>query len=352
MSNIKKLLKNFSFVTIGTFGSQLLLLLATIRIAKIYGPELFGEFSFLLVQRLLLANIAGLGLRYVLIRTISTINRGEESHKVFPALLINILSSFPVLIIYLVYNRYLGSLSLYAVLLLIISSLVLNLWETIESIYYGRQAMLIPSLIKLFNGSIWCLMVYTIPISKISTSNLFLIFILINFGALVILIIDTFRKRFLRFISVNMISSGFNLLRQSIFFYINILVSLPTNYLSNNFIEINSTKKELGYYNANSRIVQPLLMVNSLLFTILLPDLSNLWDNDKLRFRRILKNNFHKFIKITAFLTFLGIVFRQEIISLLFGEQYIPVIEIVKYQFWFVFLFSINNFNGTILGGY
>ena len=55
-----KVFQNFSYLLFGNVGMQLLNLIAVMLIAKVFQPELFGIYSFMVVQSMLLAAIADL----------------------------------------------------------------------------------------------------------------------------------------------------------------------------------------------------------------------------------------------------------------------------------------------------
>ena len=66
MKNLKKtILINFSALSLSNFINQIISLVVLLKLAKIFDPDNYGTFTFMLIQCQMLVSIADLGLRNI-----------------------------------------------------------------------------------------------------------------------------------------------------------------------------------------------------------------------------------------------------------------------------------------------
>ena len=66
MKNLKKtILINFSALSLSNFINQIISLVVLLKLAKIFDPDNYGPFTFMLIQCQMLVSIADLGLRNI-----------------------------------------------------------------------------------------------------------------------------------------------------------------------------------------------------------------------------------------------------------------------------------------------
>ncbi|MEJ0106413.1 MAG: hypothetical protein WDO19_29425 [Bacteroidota bacterium] len=133
-------------------------------------------------------------------------------------------------------------------------------------------------------------------------------------------------------------------------YFIVAVLLLPITYLSNNFLDINSTPAEIGYYNLASKLTSPISLVLSFALSALFPNLASIWVTDKERFLEYIKGGVKILIIIMSTICFLFTLFSKEIIVLLFSKDYSPAIRICQLEAWYYVLMGVNSMIGVSLG--
>ena len=344
-----RIVKNFSYITIGNFFSQLIVLLASIKIARKLGPADFGIYTFLIVQCMLFASLGTFGLRNIQIRSIA--RRPTNTRLYFSAGL----SIYGVGIVFstillLVYSYFSSKYILNYIILVFIEIIAINLWDISESVWYGHQRMFFPSTLLAIANSVWVTTILILPNSYFSVYNILLLYVLLHFVRSSINFISVFRANLIKGNVLELFKIIKKLIYDSFPYYINMLLALPTNYLTNNFLEINSNSKELGYFNTNKRISQPLNLVIGLALAAVFPNISAMWVNDKEKFNKVIRNGFGLAILLFGYLSATISVFRTDIVLLLFGKEFLTVSEVVMYQIWFISIFGLFSLIGVVWG--
>jgi O-antigen/teichoic acid export membrane protein len=155
-------------------------------------------------------------------------------------------------------------------------------------------------------------------------------------------------KKFIVGPAINFLVASKELLKESWPFLSLSLLMLPINYFSNNFLDINSTQVELGYFNLAQKLMMPVTLVIGFALSAIFPNLSSLWAEDKERFYRIVTNGIKYFIIAALVLCFTFTMFARELVVILFTDEYLPAIQVCQLQIWFVFLMSVNSLIGII----
>ena len=345
-----KVVRNFSYLTIGNFLSQFILVLSSIKIARILGPASFGIFSYILVQSALYAAIAELGIRNISIRTVA--RNGQKSKLVFfSALFLQFLGLVFSVILMLCYEHFAHSIDSELILYLIINIFVLNLWSSCEAIWQGHQRMGIAESINVFFSILWLVFIFITPASSITVNYVVKYYTLILLGKTIVIFLIMF---VVKGILTGEVSDFFrfckSLIKDSSHYYLNNIFTLPTNYLSNNFLELNSSKSELGYFNTSNRLINPIKMIINLGMSAVFPSFSNLWVTNKELLIQKLQKSFPVFIVVISFLCFSFTLVSKEVILVLFGKKFLPSVDIIHYQIWFLFIFALNWYIGNIWG--
>jgi O-antigen/teichoic acid export membrane protein len=145
-------------------------------------------------------------------------------------------------------------------------------------------------------------------------------------------------------------TSSIKLLKQSWPYFVLVLLNLPYNYLTNNFLDINSSKTQIGYFNLSQKLMSPVSLVITFSLSALFPNLSNLWMSDQEKFKNAINTGVRLFFLVALTMCFVYTSFAEFIIKLFFSAKYFSIISISQMQIWFVFLMGINSFIGTIWG--
>jgi O-antigen/teichoic acid export membrane protein len=344
-----KVIKNFSYVTLGNVLAQLFNLFALVRISKFLAPESYGIYTFLTVQAQLIFTIADLGIKNIIIRTIAR-DRTSTKNMVYNGILLRLCSVFLFSVLYFFYNKLFGTLNDQLIIFICLYSLFNCITNLFESTFWGYEKMLAPAIINVSTSVLWVLFVVLFAYEGIKPSALFLVFTFINFLTGLTYYIILKNRRFIIGKKGAFINSSVGLLKQSWPYFVLVLLSLPYNYLTNNFLDINSSKKEIGYFNLSQKMMSPISLVISLSLSSLFPNLSNLWVTDQEKYKTLLKKGIQIMFLIALMLCFVYTALADYIIKLLFSSKYYSVIAISQMQIWFVFLMGVNSFIGTIWG--
>lgn len=343
-----KVFQNFSYLLVGNIKMQLLNLIAVMIIAKVFKPELFGVYSFMMAQSMLLAVIADLGIRTILIRTAANGSATILNKYLSIATVAGLIGNFILFCIYLIYNFFFGELSFFQIVLISSYSVVLSFSNSLESVFLGKQKMLPTVVTNILTSIFWLLFVFYILNGDISINLFFLVFILIFALKPLILLIIIYKKFSFQF-EISNFRLDFKLVfLQAMPFLGLALISLPANNLANNFLAYNSTFEEVGFFSLSQKFTSPVSMVLSILFSSLFPNFSILWSDNRKNFQRIIFKSIPVFILFGTFLVALFLVIIDPIFKLFFSVQYYSVLGILKFQIWYVFLFGVASLLGTI----
>jgi O-antigen/teichoic acid export membrane protein len=344
-----KVFQNISYLTIGNILAQLLGLITLVRIARVFTPNDYGLYSFLLIQGQLLITIGDLGIQNIVIRSIAR-DKYKTKELLVTGIKLKIIAVLLLSGIYVLYNAFCGTLSQGQVLLIVLFTIFNCSTSLLQSIFWGYQKMLSSSVIDLLWSIVWVSIVFLFPLENIDVTILFIGFSVITFlKGMTYFRVMVHEKLLLGEVKTFFISAK-HLLQESWPYFSLVLVMLPVNYLSNNFLDINSTKAEIAYFNLANKVMTPLSMVIGYSLLALFPNLSSLWTEDENKFNRLISFGFEYLFLFALLLCFLFTLFANEIIVLVFSAKYTPAVEVCQLQIWFVFLMSIDSLIGTIWG--
>lgn len=344
-----KVFRNFSYLTIGSLLSQLIGIITIIKITKIFSPVNYGIYTFLMSQGTLLFVIADLGITNIIIRNIARDNL-RTKNLIINGAIIRFISVLVFTLLYLFYNFFFGNLNQEQILLVSSFALINCFSHLFEIAFIGNQKMLAISLINLSYSLAWFLTVYLLPIQSVNVNFLFCVFLILNIiKAIISLVVLKYQKLLIGEIQ----SFGFSskeLVRESWPYFSLLLITIPTNYLSNNFLELNSKIIEVGYFNLSQKLLLPVNMILGFALSAIFPNLSSIWINDKKRFYQLVSIGFRYFMITAILLCFIFTLFVREIVTLLFNPNFLPAVKVCQLQVWFAFLMAIFSLMGTILG--
>jgi O-antigen/teichoic acid export membrane protein len=344
-----KVFQNFSYLTIGNVLSQLLGLITLVKIARVFTPNDYGLYTFLLTQGQLLITIGDLGIQNIVIRSIAR-DKHKTKELLVTGIKLKIIAVLLLAILYIGYNDLWGTLSQGEVLLIALFTVFNCSTNLLQSIFWGYQKMLSSSIINLVWSIVWVGMVFLVPLNKIDVTILFVGFSAVTFLKGITFYKIIIQEKLLLGEAKKFLTSAKHLLQESWPYFSLILVMLPVNYLSNNFLDINSTKAEIGYFNLANKVMTPVTMVINYSLSALFPNLSSLWSKDENKFNRLISFGFEYFFLFALLLCFLFTLFAKEAIILVFSAKYAPTVEVCQLQIWFVFLMGIDSLIGTIWG--
>lgn len=341
--------KNFGYLTLGNTVSQIVGVVALIKIANIFSPADYGVFTFMLVQSQLLIAIGDLGMQRIVVRTIAR-NPNKTKEILRTGLVLKISAVLLLSSGYVAYNHFFGSFSSNQLILVFLFSIINCGMNLFDSAFIGHQKMLFPAIIKSGASFMWLLAIFIIPWHLMTINLLFLVYFILHLIKTFTLYIILKSKGLIVGDGSPFLPSSKELMQQSWPYLSLILFLIPVNFLSNNFLDINSTAEEIGYFNLSQRIIQPVNVLIGFALTSIFPNISALWAKDEAKFNYALSKGFKVFFFVSLALAVLFSLFAKELIILLFPVSYLPAIKVAQLQIWFVFLMSINSFIGAIFG--
>jgi O-antigen/teichoic acid export membrane protein len=328
---------------------QLLNVISIILITKIFNPSIFGKFSYMIAQSLLLSTIGDLGIRFIAVRNIARDN--SEQNKILSISLISIVFSNVFLFFpFLIYNHYVQTLTFSQVGLVSLCSFVSCLSVISEFAFMGRQKMGAIAISNTLYSSIWFILIFTLNRLNIhfSLETLFTLYILTSLVKPITLFIVLRKNYLLKLVLYNFWYSYSALIKQSLPFFALVLVALPANYLTNNFLEINSTISEVGIFSLAKKFTLPISMILGVMLNALFPNLSILWHENKTRFNQLINKGVPIFIIVSGILAFAMVIIVGPTFSLFFSKEYYDAVFVSRVQVWYAILMAISSLIGTI----
>ena len=341
--------KNFSYLTIGTVIAQLISLITVLKITSILNPDDYGLFTFLIAQGMLLLRIGDLGNRNIVIRTIAR-DPSHTNDLLVNGAILRVLAIIVLFIFYSIYNYYFGSLSFNNLILIFVFSLFSCFSNLFELIFHGNQKMLPSAIINLTYSVIWFIIVFFVLKKGISITFIFLLYISITLikGILYLSFIKYY-KLFKGKVQSFKVSSK-QIIKESWPYFAMILILLPLTSLANNFLDINSTNDEIGYFNLSERLLGPISLVVGMSLSAIFPNLSAMWSKNKEKFHRYLSVGFGVYMLVSMLVCFIFTLFSKEIVTFLFPDGYLPAIKVCQMQVWYLFFTSVDSLVGVVLG--
>jgi len=217
-------------------------------------------------------------------------------------------------------------------------------------VFLGHQRMLAPALINLIFSIAWFVTVLLLPVKFITVSSIFLTFLLLTFIKTGVFYFTLARQSLLSGTVGKFRESSKNLLKESWPYFALVLVLIPFTQFSNNFLDLNSNKVQIGYYNLSERLIGPVSFVMDFAIVALFPNLSSLWVKDPAKFKQYIAEGFKYFMLCGLVFCFLFTLFIPDAVSMLFPATYQPSIPVSQLQIWFLFLSMVDYLMGVILG--
>ena len=344
-----KVVKNFSYLTLGSVVSQLLMLLTVIKITAVLSQNEYGTYSFIVAQGMLLLAVSELGTKSIIIRAIAR-QPSQTKDLIVNGIKLRLLTMIVTLLMYFAYNHFLGTLDTNQILLLGGYALATSLFFLLENVFIGHQKMLYPSLIKIGVNFLYLITVILLPTSLFSIEILVLSYICITIIQALSYYLLLEKENLIIGEITPFASSTKQLITDSWPYFALMLLSLPVLHFANNFLDINSSKEEVGYYNLAKKLMGPVQLVITFSMTAIFPNISAMFLDNRSKFRNLVSNGMGLFIGLTSLFCFCFTMFSQDIILLIFSEKYLPATKVIQIQVWFLFLNGVNHFITIIFG--
>lgn len=349
MNSIKRVSKNIvSIVTIETVNQTSMFILA-IMIPRYLGDAGFGKYSFIIAFTALFSIFLDLGLRTLTIRDVSR-DKDKEKEYVGSIITIKIISSIITFaVIFIIGNIMDYSLDIQIALYLMYLSLIINSFsEVFRSIFYAFE--------KMEYGML------TITITRIITTLLVLIFLFFGYGVVEVVLAVFIGNIFA--LLLNYIIYTKNFLKPK--FYINLKFSMHLlkmalpfglaiafNNVFFNFDVVIITQTigtaAAGWYSIPRNILNVLITFLYAISFAILPTFSKFYGHSEELVKRTYQKIFKYLLIITLPIPFILYILSEKIILLLFTQNFVNSIFILKILIWLLIPLTLARFLEVIL---
>lgn len=348
-------LKNFSYLIAGNITSRAINMVTNVIVARWLEPAGYGLYSLVLTYVSLYSAIASLGLQYIINKLVA--RNQDNSRKFFYICLVLRCIGYLIAVVVFLFSDiasfHLDTIILYAVLIGIFCD---SLWGGLQSIAFGMQRMEWNSIIDVSTAA---LTLFTYILLQLSSNNL------ITVETVTWIYIGIYIIKNITYWGVlektHLITGNYSIksiqkkecktiIRESSPFYILVLMGLFTNQLPIVFLEDHSGINEVAYFNTANKLLLPLTILLSNALTALFPNQSQSFVQDREKFWRTSKQMLLIIIIGGSLLAFSVSVLKDDIVWLLYGQNYNSTGNVMAYQCWYIVLFAVFSLNGNILG--
>lgn len=350
MQPIKSIAKNLSILSFAHILNKILSFFFIVYVARILGPKNFGIFAFASAFTAIFSIISNFGMDTIIKRDVSA-NRSKAqryfSNYLSMKLLLSFLSLFILINIASIINY--ESLKFWIIIimgLLIIpnsfDNTLVGLFQAHEEMKYQALSLICENILKILIGIVLLYLGYGLLglIIAIAIGVLFRFFIDLNFVlkryVQIKLQIDrTFWKYIFRQSIPLVIASAFTLI------YVRIDVVMLSFFKGDEIV---------GYYSLAYRLLEPFLIIPTIVLTASFPVLSRLYVSSKISFEKLTHKLLDFLLLLSIPIATIITIFAKEIMLLLYGEAFINSAIALQILIWsIVLIFSSQVFVNRII---
>jgi O-antigen/teichoic acid export membrane protein len=345
-----KFAKNWAYLLTSSVFYQALGMVAMIRVARILTPAGYGHYNLVQATASIGMIFAGLGMREVIIRACA--RNPENSRTLYStSLRVRFVFGFLVALGILLYsllspNTLPTSLSGFVIMILFGQIL----WDTSESISFGKERMEFSSWINSLGSFLWVIWVWCVPASMLTVAVVSLSSALLQLFKAGVLrwqvtgIIPAYRSD-----ERNTRKDTRHLVRESLPFYWLALMSMAQGEFSVLILAGRSNSEQVGLFNVGFRLLRPLAIFIATGLSVLYPYLSRAKIQDTAEYMQAINKAFKTIIVMGSSCAFLVSLLRTEVVQILFGAKYAGSSDAIAFQCWNAVLYAILCLIGTSL---
>jgi polysaccharide transporter, PST family len=347
------------FVFLFTIMEKVITLVRGVIFARMLGPAEYGTYTLAFIIIPLITPLARLGLPSCYERYIPQYEKkGELKDFLQRNYLLTIGTAFVITILLFPFSKNI-SLLLYStaehkniIVLCLMSIIPIVLYENILASFNGLRIFKMSSLLKINQIFIFSVIgillviLYPKALSVVAASLLSYVLVSIVFVIMIWKYVLNAESPSLKVQENKFIKKMF---KYSIWFIITPLFSSLFNYTDrlvlNHFLGL----QEVGVYSAAVNISQLVFMFGMITGNVLMPNLSSMWEKgekDRVMFILNLAIKFTILLILSYSVAF--VLFKKEIISILYGSKYIEAIPLIP----FLLLFWLNSSLVWLIGVY
>ncbi|WP_292465052.1 flippase [Methanolobus sp.] len=329
MSTARTVAKDTFSIAFSSITAKMIAFFISVYLARYLGVEDFGKYTFIITYLLLFGFIASFGLDSVVIRKISK-NPPESKNIMSNATIIRILTSIIAIVIaiaainalkYPADTRY--YIQLIAAILLIqgLSYLFESLFQANMKMEYAAISLVIPKII--FATSI-----YYIIKNNLGLTEILMAYLISELARTIISFI--FSRRILRFRLQFERATFKDLIKNSLPFVLGYGLFVLYNRFDILMLSTMQGDIEVGYYSAAYKLTESLLFIPGALAATLMPVMTKQFDRNKEKLIHTYKLGIRYVIILVMPITLGGVILGNDIIYLVYGEDFTNSIIVFK----------------------
>lgn len=348
---LRKVLFNSGMLFAGQLVVKILGLVWIAIIARHLGDAGFGYLSYALSLAGLFGVLVEFGFSYVLTRAVAR-SPGETAACVSNILGMRLALTCVSVPLTLAASLYTGATSstLLPVLIAALATAVAGIGATSTSVFFGRERMEYPSVIMV--GSKVASILIGLLVVRMGGGIVWiaLLFLLEPLMNLVISIPILSREFGVRFVPVFRRSSGMPLFREALPFVLTMALGMIYFRIDVVMLSAMQGAQAVGWYSAGYRLLEGLVYLPGAFINTLFPVMARLKSSSDAKLAPAVSRawEFMAALALPAALTL--IILSEGIVAVLFGDQFmetVPVLRLIGAALFFVF---VNNLLGTMLG--
>ena len=344
----KNIAKNTAVLFVGNLLFRLISLLVVIYLARYLGVETFGKYNFIFAYLAIFMITSDLGLNQILIREMSR-NKERIPELIGNGLIIKILLSIVSIImangiiLSLGYPKDIIIYTLIASMILLFQSFS-DSQKTLFSVYLKMEYDVTS---KILNRLLSAFLIFIIIYVK---GTLLQIILALIFAEFVGTLLNRYFSRKLTTIKYGIdIAVWKKLLIESIPVALSGFFLIICHRIDVIMLSILEGNISVGFYSAAYRLSEPLILISYALVASLFPLMSSLFTTSKKDLIKMYDYGF-KYIFIIMLPICLGIMLLADnIIFLIYGEEYLNSVAALKILSWSLFFVSINYLYSQLL---
>lgn len=346
--------RNFTVLMSGEALAHAFNMVINIILARKLAPDSYGLYALFLTYVTLFFTFSTFGLRRIVIRCIA---RDQDSSKKY--FVISLVLRFYGVILssigFIIYNKINPVFDDNYIVLMILAGVFLqSYWEGFQNVAFGMERMETTSYINV-GMSFILLLTYLCMDSSLITVKLIIGIYIINFFAKDCLyLFSLFKQRLIKGV-YRYEKSEFRLLQKNMLtdsmpYYILNIFSLVSTQLPILFLNSNSSITEVSYFNIANKLLLPMTLFIHSALVALFPNQAKEFVRNQQRFTTKASLMLY-FISVVGTISCLIIsLFKNEVVLLLYGENYASTGNVLTLQCWYMILFSMFGFIGNTLG--
>lgn len=346
-------LRNFSFLTIGNFTSRFISMITNIIVARCLAPTAYGEYSLVITYIGLLYFVASMGLNQLVTRSVARDN-GNSDYYFRLSLCIRAFGWILSAAVFLLYGLLAGKDFSSTVIFFVLGGVFLeSIWDAQQNVAFGVQRMEFNAVMSIASNLLTLVVYLVLPKELISVRLVLSVYLGMYLLKDAVYQIWMKRKGILvccdSTLAVTAPACGKYFIEAVPFFIMGIL-GIFTGQLPVIFLEKFSGLEEVAYFNISNKLMLPISLFLQSALSAFFPNQSILYSQDKEAFSR----QTAKVLKITVaagiFMAVVCTLLSDEIVLLLYGEDYASAGHILAYQCWYTVMYAIFCLNGSTLG--